>query len=336
MMSRKPRVLVTCDMDERLRMGVCAVLEPACTVSFLKDCAEAERSGAIQESDALLCFFFNKEIRPEEYPLLEKMRLLQTISTGVDFLPFADIPSGLPIACNAGGWASQIAEHTVAMILALSRRLLPLHEELRRGRFHKEEPVLRTLRGKTAGIIGYGGIGKRVADLLRAFGMKTAAINSSGKTQDDVVFCGTLDDLATMLPMSDVVVLSLPLMRHTRHVIGKRELEAMKPDAIFVNVARAHLVDEEALYEHCRANADFSAGIDVWWKEPTWGGGDFTLRFPFLDLPNVLGSPHNSNSAEDGFAEASIAAAGNVACFLRGDPYSGRVDRKDYAENASD
>lgn len=335
-MTRKPHILVTCAMNDRLRMSVRAVLEPACTVSFLTDCAEEERSVAIQESDVVLCFFFNKEIRPEEYSLLENVRLLQTISTGVDFLPFAEIPSELPIACNAGGWASQIAEHTVAMILALSRRLLPLHEELKRGRFHKEEPILRTLRGKTAGIIGYGGIGKKVADLLRAFGMKIAAINSSGGTQDDVVFCGTLDDLATMLPMSDVVVLSLPLMRHTRNVIGTRELETMKRNAIFVNVARARLVDEEALYEHCRTNADFSAGIDVWWKEPTWGGGDFTLRFPFLDLPNVLGSPHNSNSSEEGFAEASNAAAGNVACFLRGAPYSGRVDREDYAENASD
>ena len=335
-MTRKPHILVTCDMDDRLRMSVRAVLEPACTVSFLADCADEERCGAIQGSDVLLCFFFNKEIRPEEYPLLEKTRLLQTISTGVDFLPFGDIPSGLPIACNAGGWASQIAEHTVAMILALSRKLLPLHEELKRGRFHKEEPVLRTLRGKTAGIIGYGGIGKKVANLLRSFGMKIAAINSSGRTQDDVIFCGTLDDLATMLPKSDVVVLSLPLMRRTRNVIGKRELEAMKRDAIFVNVARARLVDEEALYEHCRANVGFLAGIDVWWKEPTWGGGDFTLRFPFLDLPNVLGSPHNSNSAEEGFSEASVAAAENVACFLRGGPYSGRVDRDDYAENPTD
>jgi phosphoglycerate dehydrogenase-like enzyme len=83
----------------------------------------------------------------------------------------------------------------------------------------------------------------------------------------------------------------------------------------FVNVARAHLVDEEALYEHCRANADFVAGIDVWGRNRH--GREETSRFAsrFPGSAERPGSPHNSNSAEDGFAEASIAAAGNVACF---------------------
>jgi glycerate dehydrogenase len=327
------RVVVACPMEEALRERIRSVLGPDVSLSFLSDEPDSSRSGTIRNSDAILCFFFNREIRPEEYALLGSVRFLQTISTGVDFLPFSSIPESLPIACNAGGWSSQIAEHTLAMILSLSRKLLPLHEELRRGCFHKEEPVLRTLRGKTAGIIGYGGIGKRVANLLRAFGVKIAAVNSSGKTSDDVVFCGTLDDLHEGLRLSDIVVMSLPLMRRTKNVIGRAELAAMKSDAIFVNVARAHLVDEEALYEHCMTHPDFCAGIDVWWREPTWGGGDFSLRFPFLDLPNVLGSPHNSNSAEEGFADAAVVAAGNVARFLRGEICSGRVNRDDYSES---
>jgi phosphoglycerate dehydrogenase-like enzyme len=124
-------------------------------------------------------------------------------------------------------------------------------------------------------------------------------------------------------------VVSLPLNRATRGLIGRRELSLMRPDAILVNVARAAIVEEDALYEHLERNPAFSAGIDAWWQEPR-GSGSFATRRPFLDLPNVIGSPHNSAITSDSLAEAARRAAENLARHLRGEPARHLVDRSDY------
>ncbi len=115
-------------------------------------------------------------------------------------------------------------------------------------------------------------------------------------------------------------------------MIGKTELDLMKKNAILLNVARAPLVVEEDLYNHLKEHPDFQAGLDVWWKEPTWGGGDFDLDHPFLELSNVAGSPHNSNRCENDMVIASRAAAANLAAYFRGEKISGLIRREDYIE----
>jgi phosphoglycerate dehydrogenase-like enzyme len=94
-------------------------------------------------------------------------------------------------------------------------------------------------------------------------------------------------------------------------------------------VARAAIVDEDALYEHLRRNPSFSAGIDAWWQEPHRTGA-FATRRPFLELPNVLGSPHNSGITPGSLAAAARTAAANVARHLRGERAQHLVDRRDY------
>ena len=103
----------------------------------------------------------------------------------------------------------------------------------------------------------------------------------------------------------------------------------MKPTAILINVARGAIIDEQALYEHLAANPGFCAGIDAWWHEPR-GGKPFTTGYPFFDLPNVLGSPHNSGVVAGVLPAAAAKAAENVRRYLRGEPVSGLMRREDY------
>jgi glycerate dehydrogenase len=325
-------VVITCSAPESVRRAADEGLDGAGKVVFLEDVAADKRGEILSSASVIMSFFFNKEVREDEYALLGSVPLFQSISTGLDFLPFRAMPQNMILACNAGGWAPQIAEHTIALLLALTRRIVPLHNDLMKGVFNRHAYSPASLRGKVLTVVGYGGIGRRTADLARAFGMKIYALNTSGLTNDDVHFMGTLKQLPEILPETDVLLLSLPLDRSTRGLIGKRELDLMKKEAILLNVARAPLVVEEDLYRHLKANPDFQAGFDVWWKEPTWGGGEFALDHPFLELPNVVGSPHNSNRCENDMEAATRAAAANAAAFLRGEKISGVIRREDYIE----
>ncbi|MGI6782800.1 MAG: 2-hydroxyacid dehydrogenase [Aminivibrio sp.] len=323
-------IVVTCPAPGSVRAAVEEGAADYAEILYLEDAPEGGRAAMLSSANALVSFFFNKEIKEEEYPLLENLEVLQSVSTGLDFLPFDKMPQKPVLLCNAGGWAPQIAEHTMALLLALSRRIIPLHNDLAKGVFNRDAFSPMSLRGKVLTVAGYGGIGRAAAELARAFGMKIRALNSTGKTNGDVDFMGTLKDLDTVLPDTDVLLLSLPLNKHTRGIIGEKELRLMKKNAILLNVARAPLVVEEALYNHMKENPDFQAGFDVWWKEPTWGGGDFALDFPFMELANIAGSPHNSNRCDQGMEKATLAAVSNLTAFFKGEKFGGLIRREDY------
>jgi phosphoglycerate dehydrogenase-like enzyme len=214
------------------------------------------------------------------------------------------------------------------MILALAKRLHLTTAELARGEFNQ---LIRTapIEGSVVGIIGFGGIGKATGRRMAALGAKVHAINSTGRTDEPVDFAGTLDELDAVLAASDFVVIALPLTKSTRGLIGRRELALMKQTAILVNVARGAIVEEGALYEHLRTHPEFRAGIDAWWDEPR-GKGTFATHFPFFELPNLIGSPHNSALVPGIELQAARRAAENVARYLRGEPPTGVVRREDY------
>jgi phosphoglycerate dehydrogenase-like enzyme len=312
-----------------VRAAIDETLSSLATVTYLPEVAGDERHAVLQAADAVLAWFIGGELRPDELELLGTAKLLQLYSAGVDRVPVDDLPPQLPIAANAGAYADPMAEHVLAMALALAKRLPQNEAKMARGEFDQQTPTL-AIRGATAGILGFGGIGQASARLFRALGARIHALNRSGRTDEPVDWIGSMDDLDALLEVADIVVVSLPLTRGTRGLIGARELGLMKRDAILVNVARAAIVDEDALYEHLRANPSFSAGIDAWWQEPREGGA-FATRHPFLELPNVIGSPHNSALTAGTLATAAHHAAENIARGLRSEPVDHLIDRSEYA-----
>ena len=211
------------------------------------------------------------------------------MSAGADTVDFDAVPATLIVAANVGAYAQPMAEHVLGMTLALAKRLQANHARLAAGEY-PADPETTELRGAVAGIVGFGGIGRACADLLRPLGVRIHAINTSGRTDADVEFVGGPADLERVLRAADVVVVAIPLTLETRGLIGARELAWMKPTAVLINVARAAIIDETALYEHLVATPGFSAGIDVWWDEPERGAA-FHQRLPFLELPERAGIP---------------------------------------------
>jgi phosphoglycerate dehydrogenase-like enzyme len=304
-----------------------ASLNGVAELTYLSE-TESRRGEALRSVDAVLAWLLGAELRPDELAQLGSGCLIQLMSAGVDRVPFDQIPDGVAVASNAGAYAEPMAEHVLALALALAKRLPQEHAALARGVFDQETPTL-SIRGSLVGILGFGGIGQASARLFQALGAHVYAINRSGRTDAPVDRIGTIEDLDALLSDADIVVVSLPLTRATDGLIGRRELSLMKPDAILVNVARAAIIDEDALYKHLERNRSFSAGIDAWWQEPR-GQGAFATRRPFLGLPNVIGSPHNSAMVAGSLTESAARAADNVGRHLRGEPVRNLVDRSDY------
>ena len=324
----RPVVLVTLRPSPALREAIAGALHGVAAITYLPEVAENERAAALASADAVLAWLPSELRGPEEFALLESTGLFQSMAGGVDQVPFDELPDGVAVASNARAYGDPMAEHVLAMALALAKRLPQNHAAMAKGGFDRQTPT-KAIRGSVVGIVGFGGVGESAGRLFRTLGARVHAVNTSGRTSEPVEWVGTLRDLDAVLSAADILVVSLPLTRATRGLIGAGELSLMKPDAILVNVARGAIVDEDALYEHLRGNPTFSAGIDAWWQEPD-SGESFTTRRPLFDLPNVLGSPHNSANTGNSLAVAARLAAENVARYLRGEQPLHLVDRSGY------
>ena len=197
-----------------------------------------------------------------------------------------------------------VAEITFGMLLALERHLAGAAADLRAGRWEKSKYAGRELWGRTLGIIGFGRIGREVANRARAFGMPVLAY-------DELVRKGPAGfewvhhtDRDALLRESDVVTLHVPLTERTRHSISTREFGLMKPDAVLVNASRGGIVDETALHEALVNERLRAAAIDVFEREPA------PADHPLLRLQNVLALPHLGASTSEAQRRAGTDAAG--------------------------
>lgn len=300
---------------------------PDCRVIWLEDLDEKERLEAVSHTDLLLAAKITDELTAEEKQLLDRPKMVQTILTGADHHDFRKLPKGIPLYCNAGGWAHGIAESTLGMIICNNRCLREQTEELSRGVFNATGHNQKLLCEQTFLILGFGGIGQAVAKVLKPFGGKVYAIGRTAPASDLLNGGFAMKDLKEILPQADVLILSLPKTKETEGIINKETLSLMKEDAQIIDVARAALIDYEDILSHIKTHPLFHLSMDVWWKEfdsyPSKG-------YEILKYPNVTGSAHNAEKTSFALEEAVSNAFGNMRNFLDGKPVKGKVKISEY------
>ncbi|MEO8856227.1 MAG: NAD(P)-dependent oxidoreductase [Burkholderiaceae bacterium] len=313
-----PIVVVTMELDSDARAVLEEALAGAAQVESLAGREATARMALLGRADILLGHNPARDLSQTEMQALGGIQLIQLMTAGFDFVALGDLPAGVAVASNAGAYSEPMAEHALALTLAAAKRLLVEHAALARGEFNQRTRN-RMLSGMVCGILGYGGIGRATARLMRCLGVKIHAINRSGVSDDALDWIGTSAQLETLLAAVDVLVISAPLTHATQGMLGARELALMKDDAILVNLARGEIIDEAALFAHLQAHPKFTACLDAWWVEPIRHGA-FRLDHPFTALSNVIGSPHNSASVAQSSATALRMAGLNCRRQLQGEP----------------
>ena len=330
-MRRLGRILVTYQPGADERQIYREILEDLAKVYYLKDEPKPDQTKRLKTADIIIALSFSqKEIETAEIALLQNVRFIQLVYAGADNIPFELVPPGIICASNAGAFARPIAEHVLALTLALAKKLVPKNKLLQEGRFDRSG-FNQELRGGICGIVGLGGNGQEIAKTMQAMGMRVHGINRSGQTDLPVEFIGTVADLQKVLQACDVVVVTTPLTCETRNMIAEKQLGWMKNDAILINVGRGDVINQKALYAHLKAHPDFRAGIDTWWAEPA-GKDAFKLDYPFFELPNIIGSPHIADHVPGAIPHATRRALKNVRNFLMGNELRGVLKREDYLD----
>lgn len=247
----------------------------------------------------------------------KRLRLVQLLTAGYDKIDLRLTGQlGIPVATNGGANAWAVAEHTVALLLTLYKRLVHCDRAVREGRWRQPVSGFNTFEvaGKTVGLIGAGNIGRKVARRLAAFEARIIYYDVVPAPDIEKELGARRVSLEELLREADIITLHLPLIRETRGLIGRRELAMMKSTAVLLNTSRGAVVDEEALIEALREKRIAGAGLDVFHKEP------ISPDNPLLGLENVVLSPHTAGHAYEGWFRRSRFAWENIQRVAAGQP----------------
>jgi D-3-phosphoglycerate dehydrogenase len=228
-----------------------------------------------------------------------------------------DVPActaaGIAVVNQAGGNAASVAEHTLAMLLAVSRRMIECDRRMRRETgFSREDVMGHEIRGKTLGLVGVGHVGSRVAALGKAFGMEVIATDPLLSPEEIARRGAQAVSFDELLARADVVSLHCPRDAGTLKMIDAKAFARMKKGAIFITTARGGVHDEPALVEALRSGHLAGAGVDVWDREPP------PLDHPLLAMDNVFASFHIAGVTHEARRNVAAIAAEQIAGVLAG------------------
>jgi len=286
--------------------------------------ADTEASMVAGASEAEVAF--TSRLTPDAFRAAPGLRWVHSPAAGVGSMLFPEMRSSDIHLTNSRGMnARAVAEHAIALIFALARRLPRAMEAQRAGKWIQQElSGLPTLNGRTLGIIGLGAIGARLAQMAAGLGLRVVATRRDPKAEYPVGVAEVLpaSGLSRLLAESDIVVIAAPLTEETRELIGAAELALMKPTSWIVNVARGKLVREKDLIEALASGRLAGAGLDVLEKEPP------AADSPLWNMPNVIITPHVAGFRDDYWEAAVDLFSENLRRYRAGWPLLNLVDKQ--------
>jgi len=303
------RILISDDLSPEAK----TILEriPGAEVEFRVGLKPAELREIISGYDALAVRSATK-VTAEILAAAPRLRVIGRAGTGVDNIDLAAATRRGVVVMNApGGNSVSVAEHTLALLLALSRRVADASQSTRGGKWEKKKfSSGRELSGKTLGVVGTGNIGALVVQRAKAFGMKVIGYDpflseeAAGKLGIELVA------LPDIFRRSDAITLHVPLTEQTKNMVAAPQLAAMKQGALLVNCARGGLVDEKALAQSLKAGHLGGAALDVFETEPP------PADHPLFSCENFIATPHLGGSTEDAQQNVAVIVCESMVEYL--------------------
>jgi phosphoglycerate dehydrogenase-like enzyme len=281
---------------------------------FIEESTLAARAAVLRDAD--MAFVMAAPMPKELLAAARRLRFIQKLGAGVDRIDLEVCRSrGIGVARLHAGNSIPVAEHTVLLMLAVYRQLPQIDRRTRAGAWQKEDArgMHRQLQNKTVGLVGFGAIGRQVAQRLRGFEVTIIYYDPVRASRDvEQRLAVSYADLDALVRTADIVSLHLPLLPQTAGIIDAKRIRAMKPGAVLINCARGGLVDEAALVAALKDGRLFGAGIDAFASEPPVGS-------PLLELDNTVVTSHLAGATLDNFSGIIARAVENAKTVLRGD-----------------
>lgn len=271
---------------------------------------EAELARRIGDAEAVLNIRAYAKFTKAVLDRSPKLRIISIWGTGTDHIDLMECERrGITVANTAGVNAHAVAEHTLALMLAITRRIPAMDRDVRRGEWPRG--LLKQLEGHTLGIVGLGAIGRRVAALAAPFGMRLLTTTAGEDAGRGAALGAEAVSIEKLLAESDIVTLHMRLDAATEGMLNRDRLALMKPTAFLINTARAGLVDRVALVEALAHGQIAGAALDVFHQEP------LPADDPLLALSNVILTPHNAGMSREVIENGLRRAVGNIGHYLR-------------------
>jgi phosphoglycerate dehydrogenase-like enzyme len=281
----------------------------------------ADLLGALKGAQALVLYDAPPEEARQVVEALSapgnSVRWMHFLTAGREGFEAVGLPAGVAVSAPVGCVAPTVAEHAMALLLALLRRVPAMLEQQAKRNWSRLEVSAKatSVEGKMMAIIGYGQIGREIARRARPFGIRTVAVSRTARPDELVDETHSLADLDQVLARADIVMLTIALTPETHHLFGRQRLAACKPGMVLINVARGGVVDQEALAAALTSGQVSAAGLDVVDPEP------LPANDPLWAAPNLILSPHFAGGGSlASQLRLGDSAADNLRRLLKNEP----------------
>lgn len=305
--------------EQRVPAFVTETLERENITLVVRECVTRhDLAACASDADIVWSFGDCVALTAENLEVLVKCGALIRSGSGVDKIPVdAATALGIPVINTPAAVADAVSDHAIALLFAVVRQVAARDREIRAGVWHRNLPALRWhLTRQTLGLIGFGNIAQNVARKLSGFEMQLLVFDPYANAEALGVYNARSVDLDTLLSESDFVSIHCALTPETHHLVGTRQFERMKTNAVLINTARGPIVDELALYQALRNGRIAGAGLDVFDPEPP------AMDNPLLQLPTVIATPHIG-----GYSDNSLEIAWRMSLEAALDLTHGQMPR---------